>query len=367
MEIEREEEESSQPMLLRSMHNPVPMNPFKVSLRIYKALVPKYSYSLTPEVLKESKENLPSIDHLQADSPASFPPTPFSRAYVMNRASEKVVSVMFAARDRLRLEAQSVSKDEYSRLAANEAKSRGQLATYDPTQASNGIVLSCGNHCVTKVGKMLCSSCRAMVPIRFDQYVYFEFSVTVSSSQQPSLALGLVPPDCPLNVMVGSWPRSIGLYCDGQILIDSRWYQNRSGDQIKPGSTIGILVYIPSGSPLINDEPENDRPLDFNLDSVSGHETIGSNDSPQIIVKFNINGKPIPFDFNCSEVLKEVSLLNAPWYPTVSLFSEDTRVWSRFCEADIVYRSRENIQAPPGVRIYSLDGSLLLDENDQLF
>lgn len=38
-----------------------------------------------------------------ADSPASFPSTPFSRMEIMNRTTEKVDSVMFAARDRLRL------------------------------------------------------------------------------------------------------------------------------------------------------------------------------------------------------------------------------------------------------------------------
>jgi hypothetical protein len=39
-------------------------------------------------------------------------------------------------------------------------------------------------------------------------------------------------------------------------------------------------------------------------------------------------------------------------------------VWCRFCEADIVYRSRSTVGAPPGVRVYCLDGSLLLDEKD---
>lgn len=51
-------------------------------------------------------------------------------------------------------------------------------------------------------------------------------------------------------------------------------------------------------------------------------------------------------------------------YPTVSLFSEETRVWCRFCEADVIYKSRAAIGAPPGVKVYCLDGSLLLQESD---
>ena len=38
-----------------------------------------------------------------ADSPASFPCSPYSRSVIMNRTVEKVDTVLFAARDRLRL------------------------------------------------------------------------------------------------------------------------------------------------------------------------------------------------------------------------------------------------------------------------
>jgi hypothetical protein len=44
------------------------------------------------------------------------------------------------------------------------------------------------------------------------------------------------------------------------------------------------------------------------------------------------------------------------------LLPEDTRVWCRFCEADVIYKLRETIGAPPGVRVYCLDGTLLIDE-----
>ena len=92
------------------------------------------------------------MNYVDADSPASFPPTPFSRAVVMSRSAERVVTTMFAARDRLRVEALSVCRDEYSRMVAAEARTCGQYAIFDPKQTSDGIALTCGNHCVKKVG-----------------------------------------------------------------------------------------------------------------------------------------------------------------------------------------------------------------------
>lgn len=97
------------------------------------------------------------------------------------------------------------SCDEYSRKAAVLAQNSGQLAVFDPYQSSEGIALSCGNHCALKVGRGLCSSSRTMVAVPTNRLVYMEFSITASSSTTPSIAIGLSPPDCPLNVTVGSW------------------------------------------------------------------------------------------------------------------------------------------------------------------
>jgi hypothetical protein len=78
----------------------------------------------------------------------------------------------------------------------------------------------------------------------------------------------------------------------------------------------------------------------------------------------NVNGVPAHFPSQAINLASDIAALNAPLYPTVSLLSEDTRVWCRFCEADIVYRSRYAIGAPPHAKVYCLDGSLLLDEDD---
>ncbi|RYG60636.1 hypothetical protein EON64_19155, partial [archaeon] len=213
---------------IKAMHNYIPTNLFRATIRIHRT--PSQSNSSLAPLLPRANRNDSIIG---TDSPASFPPSPFSRAYVLNKSSERVVSVMFAARDRLRLEAQSVSKDEYSRMLAKEAQTSGQMAVFDPHSTSSGVALTCGQHCAVKVGKGLCCSTRAMMAIRPNTYVYFELSVTVSSSQVPTLGIGLAPPDCPLNVMVGSWPRSLGLYTDGQLLVGSHWCESSGKEKIE--------------------------------------------------------------------------------------------------------------------------------------
>ncbi len=361
---------------VRAMHNFVPLNPFRATVRIHKSQASE-SYR---EDLVESESSVIGAENTGLDSPASFPPTPFSRAYVMNRASERVVSLMFAARDRLRLEAQSVSRDEYSRMVATEARTSGQYAVFDSRQTSNGIALTCGNHCAVKTGKGLCCSTRSMIAIHPNTYVYLELSITVSSAQVPTLGIGFTSTDCPLNVMVGSWPQSIGLYNDGQVLLGSHWYQTENQKKIEAGSTVGMLVYIPKqGSSIAStshDEAIHLPNLEPSLaqSEITHPETTvtqltveenafgGPSAINKGVVKFNINGEPIQLTAEVSKLTESLSTNENPFYPTVSLFSEDTRVWCRFCEADIVYRSRDSIQAPLGTRVYCLDGSLLLNE-----
>lgn len=434
------------PRGIRGMHNYIPSNPFKATIRIHRSVPMAHlqSKSRTGSELVSAAGEPGSclVDYMGADSPASFPPTPYSRANVMNRSLDRVASVMFAARDRLRLEAQSVSRDEYSRMLAKEARSSGQYAVFDPHQSSSGVQLSCGNHCATKVGKGLCCCCRSMMPVRPNAYVYFEFSVMVSSAQTPTLGIGLSPKDCPTNVMVGSWPCSQGLYNDGQMLIGSHWYQSTNGKKIEAGSNIGMLVYIPSvgtqeeadldlldselglleGISEHSDHTSEKQTEDLNhskgpssifgsiLKSFSRSNSLDPDDSfglalsscensahnskenspenkktklvstdasaedagegtagttkQNMLFHFTVNGEPILYPVEASKCLEEIVSTNTPLYPTVSLFSEETRVWCRFCEADVIYRSRAQIGAPPGVRVYCLDGTLLLKESD---
>ena len=430
-------------MTVRSMYNKVPLNPFKATVRTSKAsklddlgvvdsvnhnagVVCSYNDSSNastrslgsfPQALElvttTDQLRLSIPDNIVCDSPASFPATPFSRAYVMNRSTEKVTSVMFAARDVLRLEAQSVSKDDYSRQQAKEAQSSGQFAIFDPRQSSSGLSLTCGNHCVMKVGQGQCSCCRSMIPIHTNTYVYFEFSVTVSGHQAPTLGIGLTPPDAPLNTMVGSWPRSVGLYSDGQVLIGSRWYQSRNGIKIQAGSTVGMLVYLPSNNSSTslsehqsmntaavatnkqvdnNDvrsdgssssSHNNNNNLNYNDKNYIQSQSLGSSSSSSnssnsnssssigneelLYFHFTLDGVRIDhgaLEASSNTLLHDIVELNTPLFPTVGIFSMDTRVWCRFCEADIVYRSRQAIGAIEGVRVYCLDGSMLLQDNE---
>ena len=386
----------------RVMHNYIPPKPFKATVRIRKSErsnTPIQSLLSSPCITISGSNSVAQEFIDTADSPTSFPCTPFSRAKVLHRSSEKVDSVMFAARDKLRLEAQSASRDEYSRKVALKSQNDGQFAIFDPRQASEGIALTCGNHCALKVGRGVVCSCRAMVHVHVNKFVYLEFSITASKDQTPSISIGLAPPDAPLNVMVGSWPRSVGLYSDGKLLANSRWFHNindkASTEDIGAGATVGFLVYIPDIQHAVDDDATDNSLNGITnsiLSSVSNFvgladSTVSAcNNAPTITkelahteqekeptdctvvhpftLRVNVNGKLSVFSHEAYESMSDIVSLKAPLYPTVSLLTENTRVWCRFCEADIVYRSRESIGAPTGVPIYCLDGSLLFDSNE---
>lgn len=255
---------------------------------------------------------------------------------------------MFIARDRLRLDTLSASHDDISRQTAIDTRNRGKFAAFDPNQASEGLALTCGNHCAFKVGKSLCCSCKAMIPIRRDVYTYFEFSITSSHEKVPMVSVGISPQECPLNVMVGSWNSSLGLYTDGQLLAESKWYQSSKYQlNVDAGITVGVLVYIPS---------QNNQ---------TSHQTAATSASNGLMarVQYNINGYATDYDIPTA-ILNKLQECSSDIYPTISVLSEGTRVWCRFCEADIVYRSRRSIKAPPFVNVYCLDGSKLLSDVD---
>jgi hypothetical protein len=213
-----------------------------------------------------------------------------------------------------------------------------------------------------------------MISVMRDTLVYMEFSVTASCTQVPVLAVGLTPPDSPLNVMVGSWPRSIGICSDGKLLVGSEWYRLGSEAQpcppLLPGSTVGMLLRLGrrDAHAHVHDRgcehererqrrggPETERETEV-------AEETGAGGGFAFSLTVNINGvvTEIPQGALFGAFADDLAV-QAPLYPTVSLLSSETRVWCRFCEADIVYRTREEIGAPPDERIYCLDGSLLID------
>lgn len=190
--------------------------------------------------------------------------------------------------------------------------------------------------------------------------------------------------------------QSIGLFSDRHLLVASRWFEGpASSPPITAGSTIGMLVHIP-GQPTVpsavavTETCESGgvlaKAMQFVVESVVLDEaSISSSDCSSInssksivnesrdqpylqpllplIVQFNVNGVPLQFISKAEQAIQEITHLNPPLYPTVSITSEGTKVWCRLCEADLVYRSREAIGAPPGARVYCLDGSLLIADD----
>lgn len=382
----------SRRVMRKVMHHSIPSNPFKATVLVHSA-GPTSAYEKEDHDLLMSKRREQAIVSIfDKYSPASFPSTPFSRANIMSRTEEKTNTLMFVARDILRLEAQSASVDEYSRKVAKHAKSSGQHAVFDPTQSSSGIVLSCGNHCALKVGKGLCSSTRTMVSIPQNRYVYLEFSITAANETIPSIAIGLSPPDCPLNVTVGSWAQSVGLFNDKHLLISSRWFEAPiTTATITAGSTLGMLVYYPGPTvlpsavavnnegvftkllqyvvsdavPVVDSEQDQEQGEEGDISDAATRNQLTSIESSypsSLIVKFNINGVLLDFLSPTMTAISDITRLNAPLYPTVSIISEGTKVWCRLCEADIIYRNHDLIGAPSGAKVYALDGSLLIDD-----
>ena len=109
---------------LRSMHHYIPHHPFRATVRMTPVAAATSAVVLDGQSQFGNLQVMMTLfDYLDsrigvwflnlssqvaqkveaADSPASFPSTPFSRMEIMNRTTEKVDSVMFAARDRLRL------------------------------------------------------------------------------------------------------------------------------------------------------------------------------------------------------------------------------------------------------------------------
>tara|TARA_A100001015_G_C15043500_1_gene741604 strand:+ start:625 stop:2568 length:1944 start_codon:yes stop_codon:yes gene_type:complete len=328
-------------------------------------------------------------------SPMSFPATPYSRAQVMNKNAERVISTIFSARDILRMELLSTSGDETSRRAALEAKNEKKIAVFDPKQTSEGLSLTCGNHCLMKVGKGLCYSSRSMLSLRRDMYIYYEFSVTASHKQVPVLSIGLSPAFAPLGTMVGSSELSFGVRSDGRLLVRSIWHSPSVLHPFSPGSTVGFLVYMgasPFGKGATASGSANAGVDTHTLSATAtataragtvsperGLERADSNsqdggqeeDGGKLCasIAINVDGNLLQLDQRANAALESVLLESldgqVDLFPTVSLLSPQVRVWCRFCEADILQRNPVAVGTSKQTddlsgasnNIYCLDGS----------
>jgi len=348
-------------------------------------------------------------------TPKSFPPTPSSRSVVMERGSRFAENVVFLARDRLRVEEALYSSNAQTRAMAMALKQGSRLAVFNASDAAGGIALTCGQHCATKVGNFLYCSTRSMIPILRNCYVYFEMSVfstpMVGNSMMlphasvATLSIGLSTLEMPLNTLVGAWKGSVGLCTTGQILTAGQWCSplNQQLSSYGNNCTVGCLVC---------------------LDDLSAFETWDG-EMVTAIATFNVNGnvvmppgcatqmggggvqqEPLGGGFgmsssatslfqtpgvgrishssNSQSVLHhgqtdETGVMHSPYapstlpllvpreeelFPTLTLHSPGTEVMCRFSAGDVLARSRASIGAPSGVTIYGVDGSVLLEEDE---
>ena len=329
-----------------------PFENYDLSLENNSIMKSFHSYSSEQEEEEEGEES-PFMC-----SPKSFPQTPSSRAHVMARGSRFTEDVVFLARDHLRVEEGMTSCNDQTRAMANALKEGSRLALFNAADASQDIVLSCGQHCATKVGANdLYSSVRGMIPVLRNRYVYFEMSVAsppptiFQSKQHPmlyqsSLCIGLSTLDMPLNTLVGATKKSLGLCTTGQILSCGQWCSPSRMSSYGSDSTVGCLIYL-------DDDETSSFPPTNNMVMAS--------------VIFNINGNVVKSPNNARHpqnnnvypiyIPKEEEL-----YPTLSLHSSQTEVFCRFSSSDILAKSREDIGSPINdAIIYAVDGSVLFE------
>lgn len=160
-----------------------------------------------------------------------------------------------------------------------------------------------------------------------------------------------------LESQVGTWERSLGINSEGLLFVGNKVFKPKKPFKIVPGNTVGFLQYVPDRHEYY---PLNDADKDSTANSC--YETIAEH----FYLAINVDGKLCEYDERAfqSNTLEEIIEFQTPLYPSISILTPNTRVWSRFCEADIVTRNRANIGAPLGVAVYCVDGSILLQPSN---
>ena len=320
-------------------------------------------------------------------TPQSFPPTPASRTTVLARSTRFADDVVFLARDKIRVHDALASENERTREMARALSEGKRLAVFDAKDAgSSGIELTCGQHLATKVGHMLYASTRSMVPILRNCFVYFEMTVMprpvgniVLQGSMVTLSIGLSTEEMPPNTLVGAWSGSVGLCTTGQILTAGQWCS--PGDpalsSYGDSATVGCLVCLDDGSAFETwDGVMITAQVTFNVNGrivtppVSTLPTTGgaSGLMPGAQMQMGLMNGSIhydPFQHQGQNPMAYNSTLPLlvpaaeELYPTVTLHSPASAVMCRFSAEDIVASTREQIGAPEGRTIYTVDGSVI--------
>ena len=304
-------------------------------------------------------------------TPKSFPPTPGSRRLVLARGNRFAEDVIFLAREKLRVEGGLLSNNERTRAMAMALREGSRLAVFNAADVGNGIALSCGQHIATKVGSVLYCSTRSMVPILRNCFVYFEMSVLAQfdgsciglQTSMATLSIGLSTLEMPLNTLVGSWQGSIGMVTTGQILTAGQWGSpgDTSLSSYGEGATVGCLVCLDDGSAFETwDGVMVTAAVIFNVNGC--------------VVSPLVNTTPLGIGIDTHHqqqqksygqlTLESLVPMEEELFPTLTLHSSSTQVMCRFSSEDILAEVRTQIGAPLGVTVYSVDGSVLFDDNE---
>ena len=339
-----------------------------------------------------SLESINSSSSIFMRTPTSFPPTPRSRLYYFERGSQFTENVVFLARDQLRIERGVVNQNEQTRAMSKALIDGSRLAVFDASDVGNGIELTCGQHIATKVGNSLYCSCRSMIPVMRNSYVYFEISVSPSSSTTSSalpvpqidattLLVGLSTLEMPLDTLVGAWNGSVGLCSTGQILQSGQWFSLNNQEDCSYGAnaTVGCLVYLDDTSTYDDNAeggPHVSMDVTFNINgkilpsssasifSGAGAITSSSNqveegaESPS-------RSAVVGGGDGCEPSLSLIVPKTHELFPTVTLHSTGTSVMCRFSAEDLLANSRSEIGVSSGVVVYAVDGSVIFDANEE--
>lgn len=274
---------------------------------------------------------------------------------------------------------------------------------------NSGIVLSCGQHIATKVGNALYSSTRSMIPVMRNSYVYFEISVSPSTTtttaatnigpngiplpttqvvvDPTTLLVGLSTLEMPLDTLVGAWKGSVGLCSTGQILHSGQWFSlgNEPEDSMYgSNSTVGCLVYLDDNSEYETSDGVSNVTVDvtFNINgrvlqpyNATNSSSNGGEDTSSISDHHH-HQQQTDSSMRSHSSMRSLGTCIEPTlsfivpkahelFPTVTLHSSGTSVMCRFSAEDLLATSRSEIGALSGVVVYAVDGSVILDESEE--
>lgn len=276
-----------------------------------------------------------------------------------------------------------MNHNEQTRAMSKALISSTKLAVFDAANLGNGIALSCGQHIATKVGNALYCSTRSMIPVMRNSYVYFEISVSPSTTSAATaqsssgliptaqvdattLLIGLSTLEMPLDTLVGACRGSLGLCSTGQLLHSGQWFSLSNPEESSFGSnsTVGCLVYLDDTS-AYNDSDGQNVIVDatFNINGrIVPSTLISGSDNSNHDSSFRSAGTS---GDGCEPTLSFSVPKTHELFPTVTLHSSGTSVMCRFSSEDLLANTRTEIGALSGVNVYAVDGSVILDESEE--